>query len=329
MPRVALQQSASIPRVRIAGKPVIGLSPTVSHGDRVTFGLNPQKAGEPDIAKSVEREALRLFSNNPTTEALLKALHQKYPDVKIFHGKDHKWVNNVCETYGNMAFFHIPDSVRYGEDPENVPDFDAPAEQPQDEKPVNPIPLWMRALKAGISVVFKNVSDGEERFNGHYTKKILPDLYRNKQMAIFISEHAEPDILMHEVYHLLQAKKGQHFGTNNLAIDSKAKDFNFDYNAQIFKNPFVTSLWQGVLRLQSWLIEVPLILAKKALGIIKPKVNSPGAALREEMYREQEVDKFLIKHGGKLGLNIFKRVGHTIHFVLESKLKEILSYKLD
>lgn len=291
-------------------------------GDRVTFGSQPVSPAE--ALARVNQQALTLFPANADASTLVSNFSKIHGDVAVYDGKnpDQAWVNTVCRELGVVAFNHVPDSIRFNQDPNKVPHFD-------DEGGVFP--------KA-------------------FTDEALPKLYQNKQLAVFLSSGSSRGVLIEELYHLKQVKAGLPFGTGNMDVDMAAKDYNNRYNRHIFSGIHNSlSNWQsrqptwlqwltqpanlalgtvGALgnlakRLFSWGVEVPYIMAKRALGIIKTNPNSAGQALRNEMEREQEVDAFMFKNASSLGLSLWERWSRIDHWLCESKLKALLSYKLE
>lgn len=302
-----------------AGQP-IGFKPLT--GDRITFGSAGTSPAE--ALKRVNQQALTLFPANADASTLVSNFSQLNGDVAVYDGKkaDQAWVDTVCRELGVVAFNHVPDSIRFNQDPTQVPKFD-------DE--------------GGI-------------FPKAFTDEALPKLYQNKQLAVFLSSGASRGILIEELYHLLQVKAGLPFGTGNMDVDMAAKDYNNSYNRHLLSGVHNSLVeWQsrqptwlqwatqpanvalstigavGNLgkRLFSWGVEVPYIMIQRALGIIKTNPNSAGQALRNEMEREQEVDKFMLNNGSALGLNLWERWARIDHWLCESKLKALLSYKLE
>ena len=287
--------------------------------DRITFGSSAA-----DALKKVNQQALTLFPANADAATLIKNFSQLNGDVAMYDGSkpDQAWVNTVCRELGVVAFNHVPDSIRFNQDPTQLPSFD-------DE--------------GGI-------------FPKAFTDVALPQLYRDKQLAVFLSDNASRGVLIEELYHLLQVKAGLPFGTGHMDVDMAAKDYNNRYNRHMLSGVHndlvhwqsrqptwvqwatspanfvlgtIGSLGNLAKRAFSWGVEVPYIMAKRALGLIKTNPNSAGQALRNEMEREQEVDKFMLRNGSALGLSLWERWSHIDHWLCESKLKALLSYKLE
>lgn len=268
--------------------------------DRVFFGADPLSDVE-KLAKT-RQEAHALFSQHQTRASLIAALPSVFGDgLAVFDGNQpgNEWVNEVCKAYGNAGFFQPPDSLLYGEDPARPVEF----------------------------------ADEQGKFPDVYTKTILPELYAQQKPAIYIAKDADTSILMHEVFHALQFKNGLAFSTTPEA-DEIAKQFRNRFNAPISAIPWLDRyVLQPVKLLCHWMVSVPMTLLGQALQKTRqPESTSPptpGEALRVEMAREKEVDKFLICYGNDFGLSLWDRFKHLEHYLFQSMLLHLLSRKLD
>lgn len=294
--------SSLTPPDRAATRPLFGLSSQAQ--DRFSSS-RPGEASDAEKLAATIQEASELFSQAKTKNDLIALMKAKYADqCEIYDGSqsDQDWVNQVCTTDPAQAFRHVPYSVLY------------PNQYPPNKA--------------------KTFTNENGQYPAIYTDNVLPSLYRQKKQAIFISKDATRDVLMHEVFHFLQTKNGLASGTTPEA-DEKAQEFNNRYLQDTFPPASIFSLLNPYIRgakvLFSWCVSVPILMLKRAVSKNKPQPNpdSPGEALRVNMAREQEADRFLVTQGGKFGLSILQRLKHLGHFIQESKLKELLSDRLD
>lgn len=297
-----------------------GFSAQAVSSDKVTF--SSQKPDERQLLKATNQEAVTIFSQNQTKDQLVKAMQDAFQGtayhLEIYDGSQpgQEWVNDVCSTYGNVAFFQVPDAVLYGAStmPPNL--------QPAENQPDNDgfPPLYINVILPNMET---KTADGKQR------------------VAVYLSNRADMGTLRHEFYHALQFKNGLSFGTTPQA-DEKAFSFRNAFNQNLLTVPqsgvlkpvvrFINSVWRMAKGLFSWAVEVPFIQLKRLLGEKAQQPNqtpTSGESLRVNMAREREVDAFFLKFGGTCGFPLNQRLAHALHYLFESKLQDLRSYKLD
>jgi hypothetical protein len=162
----------------------------------------------------------------------------------------------------------------------------------------------------------------------NYVSDVLPQLEQEKKLAIFLSKGANTKVLQHEVYHVLQFLNGLPFATT-LAADEAATQYRNQHNQA------PAGLLGEVVKLgktaYAYGIELPLLGLKRLLyrKLKHPSEQhevTPGEALRVMMNREKEVDRFFV-WGPDVSFS--QRLAHMLHFVFQSQLQYLRSYKLD
>jgi hypothetical protein len=276
-------------------------------GDRVQFSSEAKTHAE--IFKTTLDEAVSLFGDpaNKDQEKLIAAVQKRFADSKyelhIYDGRKEDWVNDVCDAYNNVAFFQVPDYVQYG-------------------KPLtNP--------------------GGEGKYPEEYLKKVIPFLEqaptapgKTGRVAIYLGKGVDMTTLQHELFHALEFKNGLPFSTTQEA-DETAISFRNGLQKSYFSNKILKNTVDPLInlskRLLSWTLEVPYALMKHLVtGGFWKKNETPtaGEALRASMRPELDVDKLFILHGGKFGAPMSARVAHFTHFIMESSLQYLRSYRL-
>jgi hypothetical protein len=174
---------------------------------------------------------------------------------------------------------------------------------------------------------------GNNNLPAEYTQHALPQLYRQRQLGIFVKKGSSRDVVMHELFHALQFKNGLPSTTTPQA-DDIAKAFRDRYNQPIASIGFLNQLWQPLKRFATWAFLIPYWSIRRMLqrstGSLPADLSqSPGEALRVNMKREMEVDFFLLRYGQSLGLPCWQRLNALTHYLLESQLQWYRSYSLD
>lgn len=231
------------------------------------------------MSQSVSKEALKLFQANATTAALLTTAQAM--GVKVFDGSQMPWVDEYCRQRGVEGFVFTPFSFRYpNANPPQAIDNDA-------------------------------ASSGKDEMAQAQT-----ELKQMKHQGLFVKKDAPPDIVMHELYHVLQERHGFPFGLNPEA-DATADRINDSLN-KLEPKALMTRLG---------------LLGKVALDSMTPRQDPPSSpvalSLYRQMKREMEADSFFIRHSKQLGLSSMTRLKHMVHYWTASRFKLQLAYLLD
>jgi len=291
---------------KTAEKPGVFKPVLFSGDDSISFKRTGKQTDAEKLVR-VKQEAFELFSKNQTRDTLIQAVKEHFGEsLAVFDGQEEEWVNDVCKTYNNVGFFHLPDSVMY-----------------ENQDPKAPIQF----------------EDKEGVYPRVYTKTVLPQLYRSQKPAIFISKTATPSILMHEIFHALQFKHGLQMGGKNQESDTQAKAFRDRLSQSSINVPVFSQITQACKRVFNWVVMIPVVLPLSKLSRLvsdvlnretsQSKTETSGEALRHEMRREQEVDRFLIFNGKAFGLSLKDRLTHMGHYLFESTLQYMRSFFLD
>ena len=206
--------------------------------------------------------------------------------VKVYDGKTSPWVDDLCKNMGTEAFVYTPNSKRYPNEP---PTSEKPAETSNDK----------------LFEHFEKVADGLEK---------------TAQQALFCKANTPKDVLMHELFHVLQQKNGLPFG-----VDSKT-DEQFGDLLDELKSPTLAARFKH------------LVLG--AIGFVHVSPTEPKNEVYKAMYRhyqrECEVDQFMLyaaNHNAKastnLGLNTFRQLKHLAHYLLNSLPNKNITTVLD
>lgn len=287
--------------------------------DQVIFSSRqPSLKSDAEKLAATEREALALFSENRTSADLLHAAERKFHREPHADGKIHEllifdgnqkgmgWVNQICKDFGVGGSLITPDSLLYGDE--------AACDRPE----------------------FKSFKPS--RAHDYYVNVIMPQLYSEGKLGIYVRKGANRGRLMHELFHALQFKNGLPFAT----------DWETDEAALIVRDRHTEPVWpfsrscytapygQALKFLYNWMLAVPMALAKRCFAGKKTppeeggnRKATIGEALRLNMQREKEVCRFLMRHGSALKLSLLDRVQSLGYYFLEIKLQELLSYRYD
>lgn len=147
----------------------------------------------------------------------------------------------------------------------------------------------------------------------------LQTLEEKKALGVFMRKQnfgLGRTIAIHELFHALQHKNGCVMATD-LATDSAAAKF------------LAVPNWKRILY---WPVEIPYALVKGLFtGAFWKKQDKPtiGQAVRINMAREMEVDRFIIFNGGKVGVSLLSRLAHLGHFLGESLPQWLRSWRVE
>lgn len=257
-------------------------------GDQASFSASAlTEARRAELVQKTTEEALTLFKANPTKAGLIQAAKAQFGDSLAIYDasqKGNEWVDKVCQHNGAKAFFQQSDSLAFGEDPTTNPTF----------------------------------NDEGGKLPPEYVNQVLPDLFRQKKMAIYLSSGASYTTLAHELFHAMQCKNGLPMGGQTKAVDDAAKAFRGQLDGPI-----------GLLKRLAFMLFVrPFITAPKT-DAANEKGDTPASALRADMRREMEVDQFMINHGKSCGIGFLGRLQHHMHYWLESRLQYVRSVGLE
>ena len=229
-----------------------------------------------------QRDALALFSQNPTSEKLIEAARQL--SVKVYDGNTEPWVDALCQQRGVEGFVYTPHTLRY----------------PKQDSGPSEIVAALTAQKPS-----------NQQFDTESDK-----LASEGKQGLFVKKGVSRDVLMHELFHVLQERNGLPFGLN-VEADSSADAIN----------NYLNRVESGVIakRVGLW----ALIGLNRMIGPAKPPVSPVALALYNQMQREAETDKFLMTYGEQLGLSPLQKLKHAAHYGSETLFKLHLSQLLD
>lgn len=235
--------------------------------------------------QDVNNFALKLFRNFGNQADLLRFL--RMAGVKVITGQEQSWIDKSLRHLNAGAALITPRRWWFPEQPSKVT---------AKELPEDPSPELLQ---------------------------IYQEANEQRQLIMLLPSTAPLGSLLHETYHVIQAKMGVHKPLKNQDVQSEAQTAFFDL-ARSLKGNIVTQSWK-FRRLEQ---ASKKLKAEKEQGLITPDPNGVGQALRIRAYREMDVYHFLRDYGEELGLGFWDMVRNSSALSLYPII-ENYSYKFD
>lgn len=245
-----------------------------------------------------QSEALALFQRFNTRESLLNVAKQF--GLEIYDGGQQSWVDAYCLKEGLEAFVYTPFSKRYPESKIGRSEQTPFSTGPSGSQVPHHVP-WYDFISHALNKKWD---------------KAESELSEKKQSGLFFKKNVSPDILMHELFHVLQDKNGLPFGVNAEA-DQKANQFSNELSQ---------------LKLSTIVRRAGLMVLVGLNSLVQP-LREPKSDVAKSLYyqmkREVEVDEFMMSKGHLIGLTPLQQLKHAMHYIVESQFKLRLSNLMD
>jgi hypothetical protein len=250
-----------------------------------TAPLSHQRApSESHVARlaKTEADALQVFQEHRTPEALLGWV--KRQGIAVYDGNQIPWVDALCKQLGAEAFVYTPFTKRY-----QTPTPEGPAQ-----------------VQPGLTHA------------EHLYEETIHNLAQKRQQGLFLRKDCPPDVLMHEVFHVIQEKNGLPFGVSPEA-DARMQSIADQYSG----NSLGTAAKRIMMTAYAWWQS-----ARTPSNDTVPQ-HPVARAMHYHTEREAEVDRFLLNHGQSLGLPPQSLIKHKLHLAVETQFRKQLTQVLD